>query len=183
MGFDVDADVDVVLINGDFSSDVGWDVQTWWSIAGGKAILNRATGVENGLRQFGLDLVQGNVYRITFEILVANFINEPAKGITVNMMDQIIGPFNTIGVKTFDIFNISTAKLFSFASNSTDVGDYAEIDWVTIEPLGPYIVDPLGFDWRKPRFANFQTGIFSEYWQMLASQTDKTNCLISYDIP
>lgn len=183
MGFDVDADIDVVLINGNFSAPGGWDIRTWWSIAGGKAICNRLTAVENGLRQYNLDVVQGNVYRITFDLLVANFINEPAKGVTVNMFGQVIGPYNTVGVKTFDIFNDSTSKVFSFFTNSTDIGDYAEIDYVTIEPLGPYIEDPLGFNWPAPRFANFQTGINSEYWQMFASQNGGTNCLIGYDIP
>lgn len=183
MGIPVDDDIGELITNGDFDSSGDWDVRTPWNISGGNAILWRTSPVENGLRQYNRNFLQGNSYRIIFNLLIADFVNEPAKGVIVNTMNHSFGPFNTVGIKSIDVFNSGTSTAFSFFTNSTDVGDYAVISEVSVMTLGPYVVETLGIDWPRVRKTEFSAGELTDYYQTLASFNGGTNCLISYDIP
>jgi hypothetical protein len=182
MGLDPNADADIAFENGDFNAPAGWDIRTWWSIAGGKAILNRLTAVENSLRQYNMDIQQGNVYTIEFEILVANFIDEPAKGITLFLGGVTSGVYNTVGVHTWEVLVDSNNTTFTFSSNSIDIGDYAEIAYVGVQPEGDFLMDVLeiGIPYR-PRKEVWNMG-GGRMNQILASRNGNTNVLIAYDL-
>lgn len=181
MLYDVDTDIDIAFINGDFSAPAGWDITGPWTIAGGKAILNRVGPVFDTLRQFNMPVLKGNVYRITFEVLVADFINEPAAGLLAGLGAFENPPISTVGIFQFDTQWIYEFPTFAFTTENLADGDYAEIDWVTIEALGPYVTYELDINWPKPRLTDFNTGILSEFWQHLSSVNGETSCLIGYD--
>ncbi len=182
MGLDPDADEGIEITNGEFSAGAGWDIRTWWSIAGGKALVNRLTAVENGLRQYNFPVVKGNEYTIAMLIDSLNFVDPVNKGVYMSCFGHNSPVYLNAGLKTFTFILETDSTTFALLTNSTDVGDQAQIDYVTLSSQGDYIGDVLGINWARARKKEYGIYAGNRRNQICASRFDKSNCLIGFDV-
>jgi len=180
MGLDPDDDEDVQITDGNPFLPPPWDIRTWWTIAGGKCTWNRLTAVENGCRQYNLDLQIGNVYKITMVLDSINMVN-PAKGVYWVCGSHTSPVYTVAGTyeKTFLIDNTLTS--FAFLTNSLNVGDQGQIGSIILEQGSNYVRDILGINWSGPQKYEFYKIAANEYWQNCASRNGHDKCLVKFN--
>ena len=181
MGLFMAGDGQINLLDGDFSVPGSWDVRQWWTIAGGKLSLDRLTAIDNSTRQFNRGWVKGNTYRFTVNIDSADFINEPIRGLRIGLGLLTSPIWNTPGPFVWDVIYDGVADVFFVTTNSTDIGDQAVIDSITVENLGFYVINTLEINYAPERRGEVVSGVLTDEYSLIASRRDATNCLISYN--
>ena len=124
-----------MISNPSFNSSSDWDLGTGWAISGGSA--NHSGGAAGYLKQFNLNFIQGQTYRIQYRIsgrtsgslILANHLANNANGFNQN----------TNGTFVYDwVQGSSNDKLSLYGSNSFD----GSVEYVLV-----YLI--TGIDWDK----------------------------------
>ena len=174
MGYPVPQELVNIVRQPNIDAGDQWSAVFDWSIAGGQGIFSKILLDSTALLQINLDVTDDVTYIFEFEITAFNFLNAPAEGIMAGFIFQEVGPFIGIGIHQFEIKFTSDVKFIIIHDNSTNLGDSASINFVTLTQKQDHVISVLDIDYPPERFTSDQPGITADRWQHMNSRNGKS---------
>jgi len=181
MGWNPEQDEDTAILNGGFDDDTVWNKDADWSISGGKAHFISTEATPANISQ-DVDWNEGFRYRITFTISNFSFVNAPAAGIGVIVGAIVSAAYTANGTYTYEIVAGSALTNFGFKAAGDVAGDTVDIDDVSLIKLEGYVEEVLEIEVTDPTTISTFEATETDFYSSVASRTDKSSCLISFDI-
>lgn len=181
MGVDPNDDVEIVILDPNFDTGIGWNrAGGAWTFVGGKAHF-LSPGPLGSLWQIP-GFLENFSYQLTFTLSNSNFTAGPNIGIRVTIGNHIIGVFNTDGIHVVLGQPTDATGAIFFTNNNCPIGDSCDLDTIEIVNLANYPEAELEILYREPRWVNVHEAVATDYYSSISCAHDNTSCLISYNI-
>lgn len=174
-------EVDIItVLNPNFNDNSIWIWAHPWSWAPNKAVNNQTLGVHNPLKQGNLPFIVGNTYDVTFDLLNPAFIN-PNAGIIVEVAGDTADPIAAAGTHTVRLTAKADTETLSFITDNWAIGDYCEIDNVSVVGLGDNITEIKQIQMAPEILHEVQLAVAADLWATYLSDSKNSRILILFD--
>lgn len=173
---------ELVILNGGFDNADHWTLDHPWTIAGGLLIDNQTLALHNPAKQFPIAFIIGNLYKITFTLLNPAFTNGDA-GVIVDVAGGRSAPIRIADTYTVLLEATLATQTFAFEIFNNAIGDYCEIDNVSVTTPSDTPIDDLKIFLPNNLLFEIDEGVNTDFWARYCSLNGRSRILIAWNEP